>query len=484
MLMFKLYHEGGCISSGTMLAFLVMKKVLLFLTIVIGSLIGLMCWEENIKAQDFLINDDIPEIYIKSVNPGYRISGINNVGEMIEISRKNSDTPILLAGFTLGYTNSSGNEYTLFEFPENSVMAGETILLRLASSPGHELAAANYKKTLAMKGGLTLKNGEEIIDSVCWTSKGGCESEFKSSTPTTLVRNLETGSFEHFSDYEPDYDEKSYYLETIVEEEEYAKAPSRCRGLRFSEILSYYETSQSEQFIELYNSSAEQILMDGCQIRYKNKNYTLEGITKPDGYFVYYPRDFRLTKNPNNQNTLELFDINGDKLDEMSYPNGQRKGTAYALVGYDKKGEPIWRTTYAPTPGKPNNYQEFKTCEKGKVINKVTGNCVKVTEAQTRICRKGQYLNILTGRCKKVATKTKKTCKEGYFLNPETNRCRKIKENNGADYSIEPENFEESSSFTGLYAVIGVVALGGLYLIYEFRHEILKLWRKVCRLFH
>ena len=48
--------------------------------------------------------DDLPEIYIKAVNPGYTIDGTQNVGEMIEIGRKNSDTPTSLAGMTLSYT--------------------------------------------------------------------------------------------------------------------------------------------------------------------------------------------------------------------------------------------------------------------------------------------------------------------------------------------------------------------------------------------
>jgi len=461
-----------------------MKRFLFIFTIFSGLLVGLFWKGGMAKAQNFLMNNDIPEIYIKSINPGYKIDGINNVGEMIEISRKNSDTPISLAGFTVGYTNSSGKEYSLFEFPENSIMAGETILLRLASSPGHELAAVNYKKTLAFKGGIELKKGDEVLDEVCWTNKDDCYKDFNSKSPTTLVRNIETGLFEHLEEYEPDYDEKSYFLDEAKEEEEYKRMPSRCKGLRFSEILTYYETSQEEQFIELFNANAEQILMDGCQIRYKNKNYTLKGIIKPEEYFVYYPREFRLTKNPTNQNTLELIDTDEKVIDTMSYPNGQRKGTAYALIGYDKKGKPIWRVTYAPTPGEPNNYQEFKTCEKGKVINEATGNCVKVTEAKVTICKKGQYLNLLTGRCRKIPTNKKKTCKEGYYLNPDTNRCRKIKENDGADYSLEPENYEESSTFVGLYAIIGVVGVGLVYLIFEFRREILKLWRKVCRLFH
>ena len=95
--------------------------------------------------------------------------------------------------------------------------------------------------------------------------------------------------------------------------------------------------------------------------------------------------------------------------------------------------------------------------------------------------KEGYYLNILTGRCNKIKTTAEKTCKEGYELNLETGRCRKIKQNTGANYSLEPETYEEQSSFVALYAVLGVVGLGLLYLIYEFRHEIAKFWRKVFR---
>ena len=430
---------------------------------------------KNVFAEEFELGE--LTFFIKAINPGYTIDGKNNVGEMIEISRKYSDELVSLAGLAVGYTNSSGNYSILFEFPENSFMAGETVLLRLASSPESELAAVNYTKTLAFKAELTLEKDGEIIDRVCWTGKEGCLKEFKSSNPTTLVRNTETGEFEHLKDYVPVYDEKSYYFEN---EEEISK-PSQCKGLEITELLSYYDNSRDEQFVELYNSSSEQILMDGCKIKYKNKTYSLNGMVKPEEYFVYYPKEFNLTKNPNNINTLELIDTDGTVVYKMSYPNGQRKGTVYARIGYDASGKEVWRVTYAPTPGEPNNYQEFKTCEIGKVLNEATGNCVKVTNVTEKVCEEGYFLNILTGRCNKIKTTSEKTCKEGYYLNPETNRCRKITENKGADYSLEPENYEEKSSFIALYAVIGVLVLGISYLIFEFRQEILKLFRKVFR---
>ncbi len=460
-----------------------MKKFILFLGVVCGVILGVLNFANYVKATE--INEKIPEIYIKAINPGYVVDGKNNVGEMIEIGRKNSDAPVPLAGITVGYTNSSGNYSTLVEFPEHSLMTGETLLLRLASSPDSELAAVNYTKTLAFKGGLELRNGDEVMDSVCWTGKDECYRDFKSAGPTMLVRNLETGDFEHLDlmEYEVNYDAESYYVETSKEEEGYGRMASQCRGLQFSEILSYYESSKSEQFIEFYNAGAEQILLDGCQVRYKNKNYNLSGVVGAEEYYVYYPSGFSLTKNPTNSNLLEIIDVDGTVVDMLTYPNGQRKGTSYILVGYDGLGEEIWKVTYTPTPGEPNNYQEFKACEAGKVLNEATGNCVKATAVTEKICKEGYYLNILTGRCNKIKTTEEKTCKEGYELNPETGRCRKIKDNNGADYSLTPENYEEQSSFVALYAVIGIVVVGLIYLIYEFRHELVKLWHKVFQRF-
>ncbi len=417
------------------------------------------------------------DFYIKAINPGYTVDGKSNVGEMIEIARKKSDTPISLAGTTVSYTNSSGNTSVLFEFPENSWMTGESILLRLASSPESELAAVNYTKTLAFKAGISLNVNDEKVDEVCWTGKDGCLTEFKSGEPTTLVRNIETEKFEHVFNYVPEYNAEAYMLE----KDEVVESVSQCKGLIFSEILSYYETSKTEQFIEFYNAGAEQILLDGCRVRYKNKLYELSGIVGAEEYYKYLPVEFALTKNPTNVGMIELIDINGKVISKLEYPNGQRKGTSYALVGYDEMGGEIWRITYAPTPGEANNYQEFKTCEDGKVINEATGNCVKVVSMTEKVCPVGQYLNVLTGRCRKYETVAEKTCKEGYYLNPETGRCRKIQENNGANYSLISENYKEESSFVALYAVIGVMIFGVGYLVYEFRKEILKLWRKVFR---
>lgn len=402
------------------------------------------------------LNPEKPIIYIKAINPGYTVDGKQNVGEMIELVRpkENSDAPLSLAGLKIGYTNSNGNSVDLLEFPGGSWMAGENLLLRLSSSISSELANFQYFKTLAQKAGtLELILDGEIIDSVCWTGKDGCYKSFDSKAPTTLVRDEETSLFSHLESYEPKYDPQNYYEETIQDE----TPEKQCEKLEFSEILSYYESYQSEQFIEFFNRTAEQIFLNGCKIRYKNKLFDLEGVVGPEQFFVRRLNDFSLTKNPTSQNVLELIDVDGSVADTLTYAD-QKKATSYAKIGYDENGEAIWRSTYAQTPGEPNIFQEFKTCESGKVINEETGNCVKIIEKEEE-----------------------KTCKEGYYLNPETGRCKKIQENTGDDYPLVPETYKSESSFIALYAIIIILALGIAYIIFQYRKEIKKLFQRVFR---
>ena len=513
------------------------------------------------------IEFELPEIFINAVNPGYTINGISNVGEMIELGRRESDTPISLAGTAIGYTNSSGNYSILFEFPENTSMTGERLLLKLASSPQSELAAMTYTKTLAFKAGLTLLIDDEIVDEVCWSGKAGCYKAFDSANPTTLVRDLTTGEFTHVSDYEPVFDEGSLVIESDegddepVEESgsgvsdgddgsdvdeseegsdsEYGEPEDEegdteeivetvCPTLSFTEILAYYVESNAEQFVEIYNDSDEEVSLDGCRILYRKKEYELSGVVEAKGYFVYHPDGFKLTKNPSKENTIGLVDVKGTIVDELVYYNGQRKGVAYALV---KDGDEVeWMQTYLATPGAENIYQQFRSCEEGKVINELTGNCVKeqvevikicpegyylneatgrckkeqvliektckdgyylnestgrcrkiATETAVKICNEGYYLNPLTGRCKKIVVEEEKTCKEGYYLNPLTGRCKKNQENTGATYEITPSSGEEKSSFVAPYAVLGVVAVGVAYIIYEYRKGIGRFFRRVFK---
>lgn len=427
------------------------------------------------------------QIIINAINPGYTINGQTNTDEFIELINLTGG-PVSLTGLALKYTNSSGNSSIFFEFPEDSVMIGETLLLRLASSPDASDADLVYAKTLAFSAGpLELIRGDDILSSVCWTGKDGCYAKFNSKTPTSLVWNEESGLYEHTEDYYPTYNAETpgYQAPPSVNNDETIQP--KCRGLQFSEVLSYYESDQSEQFIEIYNPLDHDVNLTGCQVKYKRKFYKLSGIVGSDNYSARFATDFRLTKNPTSSNEIELIDVDGNKVDEITYYNGQKKATAYAWFGFQNNGEEQWLQTYAPTPGSANNYQKYKTCPEGKVINEATGNCVKATNLNTTLkpCPAGKYRNPLTGRCKSIASSNKslKPCPDGYERNPETNRCRKIKQNTGAAYPLSAtESQAAASSFVALGAVLIIIAIALGYIGFQFRYEIIKLFRKITYL--
>lgn len=430
------------------------------------------------------------QLIIKAVNPGYtNADKLTNAGELIELQNL-AGTTISLAGLTVRYTNGSGKAVELFTFPEGTTMAGELLLMRYAKSPDAEQSDLTYSSSLAMSAGpLELIYDGETVDSVCWTGKDDCAKAFKSSAPTTLVRNLSTGEFEHLLTYEPQFVPSSsgLYLpesdpEPDADPDTQEPAPPQCRGLEFSEVLTYYSDTATEQFVEFYNSTSKNITLDGCQLQYKNKTYPISGIISAGDYLAYYPSPtFSLTKNPNTNNTLSLIDTDGETVDELIYPHGQKKATSYAKF-YDANGTASWSITYNPTPGMPNNLQTFRTCPAGKVINPVTGNCVNLSTSTTTECPAGKYRNPLTGRCKNIedSASTLKECAEGYERNPTTNRCRKITlPNDGADYALVPTTSSSGTTFAALGIVVLIVSLGSIYIALQFRHEATRTVRKI-----
>lgn len=430
------------------------------------------------------------DLIIWAVNPGYTIDGTRDVGEFIELHRT-TDVSLSLAGYSLRYTNTSGAQTTLIDFSEGSSMAGESLLLRLARSPGSDQSDATYMTTLAMSAGkLEIVSGDQVVDEVCWSGKSGCSAAFKSSHPTILLRNPQSNDFSHVTDYTPSFDSEhpSLILPEIPDDTNLGDLLSTsCMRLEFSEILTYYSGEKTEQFIELYNPNDQDVNLSGCQLRYKKKNYPLSGVIAADGYYVFYPNQstspFSLTKNPNTSNTVDLVGANAN-IDTLTYNHGQKKSTSYARF-YDVNGEEIWQLTYSPTPGSANVMQEFRACPEGKVINIATGNCVKASSLRTAEtdCPAGKYRNPLTGRCKKVSSENgePKPCAAGYERNPETNRCRKIKQNNnGTDYPLVPETYSDQSTFVALGIITILILSGVVYIILQFRHEIARLQRK-CR---
>ncbi len=449
-------------------------------------------------------DDPSSHLVIRAINPGYLINGRHNVGELIVLQNL-SDVSISLAGFSLRYTNGEGNSHTLFTFVDGTLIAGKNLLLRYYTSPEHDLAHIVYSGTLAMTAGpLQLMYNDAVVDEVCWTGRNGCLPAFNKDSPTTIVRNS-NGELLHLpvAEVDLDYDPDAFVVASDSTNppspDEPEVLPPQCRGLEFSELLTYYDQDKSEQFIEFHNSSSSDVSLDGCMLSYKNKSYPLTGQVPSQGYYAYpISAQIALTKNPKNPLALAIIDADGSVVDEITYPNGQKKSTSYARI-FDSSGAVSWQITYLPTPGSENIYQQYRTCEAGKIINKATGNCVKVTTIKSSTssstddtpapCPAGKYRNPLTGRCKNIASTstTLKPCAEGYERNPETNRCRKVastSQNDGADYALVPTTHSDQTVFIGAGIVLLIVLLGVTYIVLQFRHEIARAVRKVSQRFN
>ena len=275
-------------------------------------------------------------------------------------------------------------------------------------------------------------------------------------------------------------------IEVITDQNDVLMPEKSCDGVVISELYSYYVNDVSEQFIELYNPTLEQISLNNCSINYKNSIFPLDEKIEPGNYFVFKDRNLVLTKDPSNVNTVSITNRSHNIIAQVDYPHGQKKGTSYALFDIGSTNS-FWRQTYHVTPRGANIYQEFQTCPSGKIINPKTGNCVKEETVKTEVitCPEGKYLNPLTNRCKTIESATTLTpCKEGYERNPETNRCRKIRENTGETTDYAPEPVEEKAYrnpkiFIAAIAIGIAVATGVSYVIYQYRQEIKKIIRNL-----
>lgn len=482
-------------------------------------------------------HETVPEhqVVIKAVNPGYSTAAGKNAGEFIELSNV-SDEEVDLSHFAIVYTskptstNPNGKSVILYEFPEGSLFIGDSILLRYKSSPEADTGQQDlvYSDSLAMTGSLALVilNDDfdasrppdsidgygELLSSVCWLGGEDCLPVFsttvKSRSYTTIVRNEDTGEYEHVQSYLPSFDPAFSGLflpeELPPEDSDLNDSPSGtasstsssvspvavplkdspCYGLEFSELYTYYEDSPTKQFIEFYNSSKTSINLSKCSLRYKNKTYPLSDSNKtvrPGDLFIVTP-PVSLTKNPTTNNLYELIDNYGNIIDSLELPHGQKKSASYALTGRNNDGSESWQITYNRTPGQPNIYQEFQTCPAGKIINEATGNCVNAPKLSSVLkdCGEGKYRNPETGRCKKIEEDDGPApCQEGYERNPETGRCRKIKQNAGADFPVVPvTDVENTGSIAAICALAALILIGVLYTVFQFRKEIFHIFRR------
>ncbi len=320
------------------------------------------------------------------------ISAINaGAKEFIELWNLQKE-PIALSSLSVVYFNSKGNPTILYAFGEKDILVGESIVFRLAKTESAGNADFQYSGAGMSKdaGKVSVVVDDEEIDTVCWGKHPDCD-DIKSIGEHTLVRNFETMEFSYQDDYEPEWEEgrevivildddensneseednESNSEEDGSKEEEESSEPEEilpvCSGLEFSELFTYFINDKAEQFIELYNPTKDEINLDGCFLRYKNKSYLLDNEVQAGEFFVIFPDSFgfSLTKNPTKLNLIELIDADGSVVDTLEYYSGQKKGVSYAEFGLLEDGKENWEFTRILTPGEENKKEEEDKIEK------------------------------------------------------------------------------------------------------------------------
>ena len=425
----------------------------------------------------FAAADDSSELLrFSAVNAGYKDGASAQNFDFIELYRPQTEEPHALANYRIVYTNSSGNFAGEFTFNEYAFLAEEYLVLGYKGSPQYQDSPETYLYNFSSSGlastagKLELYYFDELIDELCW-GKITCAQQF----PKFATSEGANSSILLLAEDENYYAEIN--PEAIMEIKPETPSPPSCAGVQITEIYSYYQEDSSEQFIELHNPTAADILLDYCRLNYKKRYFALDGTLPPGQYLAFQDDDLLLTKNPTKDIVISILDADDNLVTSASYGKKQKRGVSYAWFNDG------WRQSYAITPGAVNIFQEFQSCEEGKIINPATGNCIKAPVVSISECKEGYYRNPATGRCKKNPTMTELTpCKDGYERNPETNRCRKIVTTTGQEYAIEQsaesESHQNSQTFIAITAIVATAIGATIYVIIQFRHELVMAGKK------
>ncbi len=318
--------------------------------------------------------------------------------------------------------------------------------LQLVTPEGEIVDFLGYGKTAA----LHAPGGVPAPAPTSGKSAGRCEI-LPATNPAQLAASFATQAAPSpgvacFASGEPDSGKTDDTTET----------PNSCSvaGLSFSEFFTY---TDSEQFVELFNSNSHAVPLAGCQlsIKYgaKFQTYTFQHeIIEPGSYLAFYLADLNLkiAKDPAGGDGFQL--IGASKLSAPPL-KGQKSGKSWALLGES------WQATLDVTP---NNANALQLCPSDKIFNPDSGKCTNPPKETLP-----------------------KECEDGYERNPETNRCRKIRQNIGESvgYGLPDTGGEPTRQFLALPALItaGVMALG--FAIWHFREKLLALLKRFPTLY-
>ncbi len=250
-----------------------------------------------------------------------------------------------------------------------------------------------------------------------------------------------------------------------------------------------------KEFVELFNTSDEPVSLSGLRLRIgletgKWFNLPADVTIPPLGYMSFSDTDLGFSL-VNTSGGVQLYRGDEELSDRIEYTS-PKEDMSWSLT------ENGWQYTATVTPGRANLVspdealsgddedvmEAKKACAANQFRNLETGRCklISSTVTTTAACKVGQERNAETNRCRNIVAATSPTpCKEGQERNPETNRCRNITKMSDATHGVKGIQNKNDTQPSWYYwaGITGVVVLVLGYAVWEWREELLLLWRRV-----
>ena len=311
----------------------------------------------------------------------------------------------------------------------------------------------------------------------------------------------------------------------VYQDKNYYYAPSGGFPLAPIEILSNPKScspldddSRCLEYVKFYNNTSDEVDFSSVRLRVGSVSTQLSGAVASGDYAQFS------VSLPNTGGYVSLEDIYGLHTYDntvVEYPDGSavsKKRLSWALI------DGVWQWTI-PNPGGANTPLppeevtikagvDLKPCRSDQYRNPETNRCKQVVSSSSALtpcaatqyrnpetnrcksissssstsltpCAANQYRNPETNRCKSIASTASQLqpCAQNQVRNPETNRCRSILSSAipTADFPVESEPGQSDDQSLGwvAFAGVGLIALG--YAGWEWRYEIVRIFRTLKR---
>ena len=349
-----------------------------------------------------------------------------------------ADQPVSLAGWQLVYQTATAKSATLTVFPAGTQLPpqGMIVIAHPAATEGSFDFTFDSKAAVLAQaaGSLQLQRPDgSVADLVGWGKAAAKEGE---AVPvrgkTHLWRCHTAGTVVDTDNNANDFSagdamtlreipvcSSSSTPQQPPQQPPRAQDPpaASCQGVKLNEIGA----RTADQFIEVVNTSSQPVQLAGCRVgtNRQAKLYAFDQQQLQPGQLLSLSvAQMQLTVSKQ-KGTVYLLDAAGQEIDEAAY-TALAEGASWSLI------DGTWQQTFAPTPGKANQYKKYSDCHAGMTRDEATGRCRRDTSSgdHTKPCPVGSARSAETGRCRREQPAQQVPCRPGYYRSPETGRCR------------------------------------------------------------